>query len=90
MTDIDGLLEEMRGVATDPRLMTLETVVLAGAAVRRDRSAARRNLAVTGLLALGVGLGASIVSPQGASARQANYLNAIPASAPSSLLMGNR
>ncbi|MET0239942.1 MAG: hypothetical protein ABW184_08595 [Sphingobium sp.] len=89
MTDIDGLLEQMRSAAPDPRLPALDTVVLAGAASRRERGAARRNLAVTGMLALCVGLGASIMSPQGASARQSG-LNAVPDSAPSSLLLGPR
>jgi hypothetical protein len=89
MTDLEKLLNDMRDAAHDPRLDGMEGAVLAGMAVRREHVQARRSLAVTGVLALGIGLAASLASPQGARA-EGMSLNAVPASAPSSLLLGAR
>lgn len=89
MTDLDSLLDDMREAAPDPRLDGMETAVLAGVASWRERVQARRSLAVTGVVALGIGLAASLASPQGAQAEPL-ALNAVPASAPSSLLLGAR
>jgi hypothetical protein len=89
--DIDELLDGMRGVAADPRLEMMDAAVLAGVAVHRGRRAARRGLAVTGVLALGVGLAASVMSsPQGERPQQVAALNSLPSSAPSNLLLGMR
>jgi hypothetical protein len=88
--DIDELLDGMRGVAADPRLEMMDDAVLAGVAAHRDRRAVRRGLAVTGVLALGVGLAASVMSPQGARPEQVAALNSLPSSAPSNLLLGMR
>jgi hypothetical protein len=87
--DIDELLDGMRGVAADPRLEKMDAAVLAGVAAHRSR-AARRGLAVTGVLALGAGLAASVMSPQGARPQQLVALNSLPSSAPSNLLLGMR
>jgi hypothetical protein len=88
--DIDELLDGMRGVAADPRLEKMDAAVLAGVAAHRDRRAVRRGLAVTGVLALGVGLAASVMSPQGERPEQVAALNSLPSSAPSNLLLGMR
>jgi hypothetical protein len=88
--DIDELLDGMRGVAADPRLEKMDAAVLAGVAAHRSRRAARRGLAVTGLLALGAGLAASVMSPQGAPPEQVVAFNSLPSSAPSNLLLGMR
>jgi hypothetical protein len=88
--DIDELLDGMRGVAADPRLEMMDAAVLAGVTAHRGRRAARRGLAVTGVLALGVGLASSVLSPQGARPEQVVALNSLPSSAPSNLLLGMR
>ena len=87
---IDEMLDGLRGVPMDPRLETMDGAVMAGLAAPREKRAGRRGLFVTSIFALGVGLFASMVSPQGAQAEQAIALNAVPSSAPSSLLMGQR
>lgn len=90
MTEIDDLLNGLRDQAPDARLEAMETAVLAGVARHRERRAARRGLVLTGVLALGVGLVAGVAPSQGARAEQFASLNAVPSSAPSSLLMGAR
>ncbi len=89
MTDLETILQDMRADAPHPRLDAMDAAVLAGVASWRERVRARRNLAVTGVLALGVGLATSVALPQGARADPLT-LNAVPASAPSSLLLGAR
>jgi hypothetical protein len=89
MTDIDGLLDEMRQIASDPRLQSMDDAVLLRASMQRARSGMRRHLGVTGALALGAGVFVSIVSPQ-AQAEQASSFNAAPLTAPSYLLIGAR
>lgn len=89
MTDLDSLLTDMRDAAPDLRLDAMDAAVLAGVASWRERVQARRSLAVTGVLALGIGLAASLVSPQRVQAEPA-ALNMVPSSAPSSLLLGAR
>ncbi|MCP3731497.1 hypothetical protein M9978_13795 [Sphingomonas sp. MG17] len=61
MTDLDQMLDAVRTMPTDVRLEQLDDAVLRGVAVRRDRIAARRSLALAGLLAIGVGWAGSIV-----------------------------
>lgn len=87
MTDLDSVLAQMGNAAPDPRLEGMDAAVLAGVAAWRERVRARRSFVVTGVVALGIGLSASIVSPRGAQAEQM-ALNAVPAIAPSSLLLG--
>ncbi len=89
MTNLDTLLADMRDAAPDPRINRMDAAVLTGVASWRERVHARRSLAVTGVVALGIGLVASLASPQGAQAEPL-ALNALPASAPSSLLLGMR
>lgn len=88
MATIDELLDGLRAGAVDPRLAAMDGAVMAGVAMRREKVAARRGLLLAGVMALGIGLGASAVAPQGARAEQYASLNAVPPSAPSSLLMG--
>lgn len=90
MRDIDELLEDLRGEIADPRLAGLDAAVLAGLATHRERMGARRTLAVTSIVALGIGLAASLSAPQSARAGPSFTLNAVPSAAPSSLLMGPR
>ncbi|HEX7852258.1 MAG TPA: hypothetical protein VF503_01020 [Sphingobium sp.] len=90
MANIDELLEGLRGMDADPRLATMDTAVMAGVAAHREKSTARRGLVLTSVLALGVGLVTSALAPQGARAEQSVSLNAVPLTAPSSLLMGAR
>lgn len=87
MNDIDQLLENLRDAEVDPRLEEIDTAVLAGLIAGREH-AMRRSLALTSILALGVGLVASMVSPQRAQAEHVVALNALPPDAPSSLLLG--
>ncbi|MET0366050.1 MAG: hypothetical protein ABW169_15515 [Sphingobium sp.] len=88
MATIDELLEGLRNQDADPRLEAIDGAVMAGIAVRREKSAARRGLMLTSVLALGVGVFTSALSPQRARAEQPVVLNTVPPSAPSSLLMG--
>lgn len=88
--NIDELLEGLRGVQADPRLMVMDGAVMVGVTQRRERSTARNSLILTSVLALGVGVFTSALSPEHAWAEQGTALNALPASAPSSLLMGVR
>ncbi|MFT3965990.1 MAG: hypothetical protein QM690_08930 [Sphingobium sp.] len=90
MRDVDELLEGLRGLPTDPRLADMEGAVLAGVAAHRERRVARRGLVLTGVMALGIGLVTGAAVPQGARAERALSLNAVPSSAPSSLLLGTR
>lgn len=90
MSEIDDLLNGLRSAAPDPRLATMDAAVMAGLSASREKAVGRRGLVLTGLLALGIGLGAGAVAPQRAQAEQAVALNAVPPSAPSSLLMGAR
>jgi hypothetical protein len=87
MTDLDNLLADVGGATPDPRLEGIDAAVLAGVGRWRERVRTRRSLALTGVVALGIGLSASLVSPQGAQAEPMS-LNAVPAIAPSSLLLG--
>lgn len=90
MTEMDDLLAQLRAVPGDDRLGRIDDAVLAGLADHRARVAGRRGLVLTGCLALGVGLMASVSLPQGARAEQVAPLIGIPEAAPSSLLMGTR
>lgn len=90
MSDIDEMLEGLRSVPADARLAAMDDAVLAGAATLREKVAGRRNLVLTSVAALAIGLFTSVTVPQGAQAEQPVSLNALPPSAPSSLLMGTR
>lgn len=89
MSDVDTILNGLRTMAVDPRLDAMDDAVLHGLAEHRAKGVARKGLILTSVLALGIGLAASQVSPQDAHAAQVAF-NAVPASAPSSLLMGVR
>ncbi|AXB78448.1 hypothetical protein [Novosphingobium sp. P6W] len=90
MRDIDELLADLRGDGADPRLADMDAAVLAGVSQRRAQGAARRTLVLTSVMALGIGFVASFSAPQSARAVPSFALNAVPSSAPSSLLMGGR
>lgn len=55
MSDLDRMLEQMRDATTDGRLAQMDSAVIAGAARRRERTVARRSMALAGLLAVGIG-----------------------------------
>ncbi|KKC24776.1 hypothetical protein [Sphingomonas sp. SRS2] len=90
MNDVDDLLGGLRDTAADPRLDDIGAAVMAGAAAQRARRVGRRSLVLAGVLAMSVGVITSLASPQRAQAEQTVALNAIPANAPSSLLLGAR
>ncbi|WP_150295255.1 hypothetical protein [Sphingobium estronivorans] len=55
MSDLDRLLDQLRGLPTDPRLMDMEAAVMAGVAKRGERAVAWRSLALAGIVAIGTG-----------------------------------
>lgn len=89
MMTMDRLLEEMREQRVDPRLEALDGVILARSEIEKERHGRRRNLVATGVLGLGVGLMASLLSPP-AEAGRSSGLNTLPSGAPSRLLLGVR
>lgn len=84
MTDLDTLLQRLGAEPLPAALYGLEPTILAGLGRYRERSLARRSLALAGGVALVVGT-ASAGWP-GAAAR-AEPLLAMPAAAPSHLLV---
>ncbi|MCI4592399.1 hypothetical protein MOK15_20225 [Sphingobium sp. BYY-5] len=61
MTDLDRMLDAVRGMPTDARLEDMNAAVMSGLAHRRDRTTARRSLMLAGVLAIGIGWAGSIV-----------------------------
>lgn len=87
---VDELLAGLRDVESDPRLKGIDAAVMAGVAAYREKAVARRGLLLTSVLALGVGLGTSVLPAERAQAEHVVSFNAAPSSAPSNLLMGMR
>lgn len=83
MTELDTLLTRLSQESGGPRLDTLEPRVMAGLALRRERTVARRGYLLAGCLAVVVGTAASVV-PRTPGA--AEPLLGVPAAAPSHLL----
>ncbi len=95
MDRVDTLLEDLRGTGDDPRLEAIGDAVLAGLAVQKEKRIGRRALAFTGLFALGIGFAGGLMTPQKSApisveGRAVLVLNTLPASAPSTLLLGGR
>ena len=86
MSDLDQLLDQLRAMPADPRLMAMGGAVMAGVARRQERAMARRSLALAGIMATGIGWIGSMVP--GAPARAAPQPTLIGMSdyAPSRLL----
>lgn len=86
MTDVDHMLDAMRALPADARLADMEGAVMAGLVRRRDRVAARRSLALAGLLAVGIGWAGSILPAAPAQAQDAPLPIGMSDYAPSRLL----
>ena len=68
MSDLDRVLDRIRAMPTDPRLESMDDAVMTGVAVRRERTVARRSLALAGIVAVGIGWAGSLVSISAAQA----------------------
>ncbi|WP_145959035.1 hypothetical protein [Sphingobium sp. SCG-1] len=90
MTGIDSVLNEMGEISLDPRLDAIEDAVIAKVGARQARMQARRNLAMTSILALSAGVFVSTMAPKGVRAERMPSLTSAPAIAPSNLLAGTR
>lgn len=88
MRDVDELLEGLRDTPVDPRLAGMGSGVLTAVTTQRANAMGRRSIALTSMLALTAGIVTSLAPLPQAQAGQAVLLNAVPSSAPSSLLMG--
>lgn len=86
MSDLDQLLEDVRGMPVDARLAGMEGVVMAGVAMRRERAVARRSLALAGILAIGIGWIGSVVPGTSAQAASTPPVIGMSNYAPSQLL----
>ena len=90
MSDLDQLLgrvaAQMRDTPVDPRLESLEDVVMAGVAQRRERAVARRSLALAGIVAIGIGWAGSMVPGSPAQAASRPVVIGMSDYAPSRLL----
>ena len=86
MDDLDKLLERFRDLPVDPRLTAIDGAVMIGLSAHRERSTTLRSAALAGLVALTLGMAASLAP--GVPAQAAAPFGAPPALAPSSLLAG--
>lgn len=83
MTDLDDLLDALRARPTPEALGGMEAGVLRALPARREAMAARRGIALAGVVAAAIGFAAAPASE--APAREASLFG-IPANAPSQLL----
>lgn len=87
MDTLDARLRGLGAITVDPRLGAIGGAVMDGLAALRERQASRKQLVLSGVFALGIGLTASMAP--GADARAAparDGLTGAPALAPSQLL----
>jgi hypothetical protein len=86
MSDLDQLLGRVRALPADPRLEMMDEAVLAGVARRRERTVARRSLALAGIVAIGIGWIGSFVPGSPAQAASRPLVIGMSDYAPSRLL----
>ena len=86
MDDLDELLGRLRDLPVDPRLTAMDGAVMIGLNAHRERSTTLRSAALAGLVALTLGMAASVVP--GVPAQAAAPFGVPSALAPSSLLVG--
>ena len=86
MSDLDQLLGQVRAMPLDARLDDMEGAVMAGVATRRERTVARRSLALAGIVAIGIGWVGSIVLGAPAQAASPPLVIGMSDYAPSRLL----
>ncbi|WP_176591408.1 hypothetical protein [Sphingobium sp. EM0848] len=90
MSDLDLLLGQlrarMRNGPDDPRLEAMEEAVMAGVTIRRERTVARRSLALAGIVAIGIGWVGSVVPGHPAQAVSRPVVIGMSDYAPSRLL----
>jgi len=86
MDNLDDLLGRLRDLPADPRLMAMDGAVMNGLSARLERRVTARSAALAGMVALALGMAASVAP--GVPAQAAAPFGSPPALAPSSLLAG--
>lgn len=84
MTELDDILQQMRGRPTPAALADIDACALVRVARSRDRDVVRNGLALAGAVAVLIGAAGSLALPAQASGRP---LFGIPDTAPSQLLV---
>lgn len=83
MTNLDALFDQLRTAPAPDGLAAIETPVLAGVALQREKAMSQRGFVLAGTIAMVIGIFASV---HPASEARAGPVFGVPAAAPSNLL----
>ena len=83
MTNLDAFFDQLRNAPTPDGLAAIETRVLAGVALQREKTMTQHGLVLAGTIAMAIGGFASVVAQED---QRTGLLFGIPAAAPSNLL----